>query len=132
MRKYQQRQSVAGEKSHPHSAVQIYSQREHKMMSRRDFLRLDVFAGFQPDDDAVHRDFQQYAQGVEIVDAGEGLPALPLVDGPRFLEVEPCLNVANAQAAFLAEPDDVTAGLHRIDRRNGSISHVPPPVESSR
>ena len=100
------------------------------MMSRRNFLRLAVIAGVCSDDHIVHRNSQQYAQGVEVVDAGEGLPALPFVDGPGFLEVKPCLNIPHAQAAFLTEPDDVFASLNWINRREVLIRHVPPPVRS--
>lgn len=70
---------------------------------------------FDWNQDAVHGDLQQDPQSVQVVDRGKGLALLPLVDGPRLLEAEVPLQVADGQAALLPEPLDVAPRGNQVD-----------------
>lgn len=76
---------------------------------------------FDRNQDAVHRDLQEDPQGVEVVDCGKGLALLPLVDGPRLLEAEVPLQVADGQAVLLTEPLDVAPRSNQVDDGERSI-----------
>ena len=65
----------------------------------------------------VHGDFQQHAECVKVVDAGEREALLPLVDGLRGIESEVALHVPDADPAFFPEPDDLPSGRFQVDGR---------------
>ena len=67
--------------------------------------------------DILHRHIQQSAQSVQVVNGGQALSSLPLVDCLGFFKAEVGLQIPNSQAACLAQAHDVLAGFDHVDYR---------------
>ncbi len=64
-------------------------------------------------------DLEDETKRQQIVGAGKGLAALPLVDGLRGVEAEVVLEVRDREAFGLPEALDVGAGSGHVDDREG-------------
>ena len=77
------------------------------------------------DQEVFHGYPQHPGQRQQVVDAGQALPMLPLVNGLRVFKPEVGLKLPHGHARLLAEPPDVAARARQVDdRENGAFTHA--------
>ena len=77
------------------------------------------------DQEVFHGYPQHPGQRQQVVDAGQALPMLPLVNGLRVFKPEVGLKLPHGHARLLAEPPDVAACARQVDdRENGAFTHA--------
>lgn len=90
---------------------------EIKNRAFRLMLGRQIQFGIAPDEDAVHGDLQEEAEGIQVVHAGKGEPLLPFVDRLRRVESEVTLHVPDCQSLRLPQSDDLPSGRFKVNRR---------------
>ena len=81
-------------------------------------LRLALLNSLE-DQDVLDGDLENETQRQQVVGAGEGLTALPLVDGLRGIETEVVLEVGDGETLLLPETLDVDARGDHVDDGEG-------------
>ena len=69
------------------------------------------------DNDIVDRDAEDSSQDDQVVQGGQGLAPLPLVDGLGIAEAEDSLQIPHSQSGLLPQTDDISSGRGHINDR---------------
>ncbi len=95
------------------------------------FLCYRKFLRFQWNQDLFHGYFKQCPKCVKIVDRGKAFSALPFVDCLRLFKSEIALQVADGEASFLAQSENVFSGRNRVDDGKDFFTHGAPPEKEA-
>ena len=76
------------------------------------------------DQNLIHGDLKQCAEGIEVVDAGQALSLLPFVNGLGLLEAKIGLQVPDREAPLFPQPLDIPSGGRQVNHGKGSGVHI--------
>ena len=69
------------------------------------------------DNDIADRDAEDCGQDDQVVQGGQGLAPLPLVDGLGIAEAEDSLQILHGESGLLPQTDDISSGRGHINDR---------------